>query len=115
MDASAPSPLSVDVRELADGGTLISISGEVDCFALPTVRRAVGRCTPPAPAVTVDLSEVTFIDAAGIEYLLELSEAARAHGAAFRLGRPSPRVQRVIDLLGVHDALSAPALRPSGE
>jgi anti-anti-sigma factor len=94
-------PLRVAVEHRPDV-TVIHISGEVDLFGLPTVRAAVGA---PAAAVTVDLAGVTFIDAAGVEYLLELRDQTLTHGAAFRLDGPSARVRRVIDLLGVRGQL----------
>lgn len=100
--SEAPTGLSVCVRQDGDA-TVVHIRGEVDLFCLPTVRTAVGR--PGTPTLTVDLGDVTFIDAAGVEYLLELSQTVQLEGAVFRIAQTSPRVRRVIELLGLEAQL----------
>jgi anti-anti-sigma factor len=72
--------------------TLI-LRGELDLAAAPRAAAALA-----APDIrTVDLSAVTFIDAAGLRVLLDAHrDAARSHG--LRLRAPSRSVLRVLDL-----------------
>lgn len=52
-----------------------------------------------ASRVTLDLSGVQFIDAAGIGVLERLSRRARARGKALRLTCPSRAVRRILEVL----------------
>ncbi|MGH9076722.1 MAG: STAS domain-containing protein, partial [Acidimicrobiales bacterium] len=52
-----------------------------------------------------DGSSVEFIDASGINVLLDAADAARRAGGHLRLSRPSPSFRRLLDLLELNNAL----------
>jgi N-acetylglucosaminyldiphosphoundecaprenol N-acetyl-beta-D-mannosaminyltransferase len=65
-------------------------AGNVDAHPLPP---------PGNPIILLDLSDVTFIDSAGIGRLLQAARQCREQQQAFALLRPSPQVRRIIDSL----------------
>ena len=77
--------------------TIVRLKGRVDVDSSPDVRdrlRAVLSSDPLPHAVTVDLSDVTSIEASGIATLIEALKVARhrairfhlqGHGSAFQL------------------------------
>jgi len=62
-----------------------------------TVAAAGGR-------LTVDVGELEFLDVAGARALWTGTTAHRMRGGTVRLTRPPPRVDRMLRLLGVHEA-----------
>lgn len=54
--------------------------------------------------ITVDLGELEFLDVAGARALWTGTTAHRIRGGTVRLTRPQPRVDRMLRLLGVHQA-----------
>jgi anti-sigma B factor antagonist len=51
-----------------NGGHLVSVAGEIDLATAPTLAETLAQF--PNGSVTVDLAEVTFIDASGLTALL---------------------------------------------
>jgi anti-anti-sigma factor len=94
--------LRVDVRPDANESvTVVRLAGEFDFESVEAARRAVQRAGSDARQVIVDLSRVTFFDAAGVRFLLAAREQVRAAGGDLVLRHPSRRVRQVLDLLGV--------------
>jgi anti-anti-sigma factor len=56
-------------------------------------------------AVQLDLSEVDFVDSAGLGALLALRERAQDRGIALEISRASDPVRRLLGLTGLGDAL----------
>lgn len=87
--------------------TKAALSGDFDMAATFTVEPALERALeePGVSALTLDLSELSFIDSTGIGVLCRLEAEARARGVELAIV-PGPRhVQRVFELTGVSDAL----------
>ena len=61
------------------------------------------------PLVTVDLSAVCFIDASGVQALLDADRVARRHGSALQVHGAVRSVRRVFDAAGVAGYLLAAA------
>jgi anti-anti-sigma factor len=55
--------------------------------------------------ITLDLADVTFIDAAGITALICLARIARRHDRELVLARPSSSVQRVLEIVAALEVL----------
>jgi anti-anti-sigma factor len=80
--------------------TVISVSGEVDIITEPKFRSEVEKALDqPEPHLLFDLTELRFIDSAGLRVILD---------AYTRLGRdrltvcgPSAAIQRLFHLLGL--------------
>ena len=86
---------------------LLAITGELDVATTAQFRASVeGLDDPGAPShVTVDLSRLDFIDAAGIAALLALGNSLDDVGGSIRIRSPKPHVRRVLELAGVVDLL----------
>ena len=112
-----PYRMEIAVDE-ADGRKLVRVGGELDAFGAQSFRERVGLLRS-ADRVVVDLSELAFIDSAGLHALFAVARGAKDVGAsvAFVVPPASP-VRRVIELvlLGevapVHESLEAAVTRP---
>src|SRR5579862_7844809 len=68
--------------------TIVRLKGRVDADSSPDVRdrlRAILLTNPLPHAVSVDLADVTSIEASGIATLIEALKVARHHGIRFNL------------------------------
>ena len=81
----------------------VEVRGEYDIAstdASKLVVEVVGELigTTPRPVI-VDLSAVTFFDAAGIKFLVRLSRVAQLADTTARVRDPNPDVRRLLELL----------------
>ena len=84
---------------------VISCAGELDAMASERVGEAASLCLGRGCAVLmIDCGGVHFIDAAGIQRLLETVEECHGSGTGFILA-PSDRVRKVAEALGVSERL----------
>ncbi|HZZ98256.1 MAG TPA: STAS domain-containing protein [Jatrophihabitantaceae bacterium] len=83
-----------------------ALRGDLDVSGRDTLACA-GReiVTNGRGVITLDLADITFMDAAGITALIDLAQLARARGRAVVLARPSPSVQRVLAIVTALEAL----------
>lgn len=90
------------------GVTVVRLAGEIDAWVVETVcRPALAEAGRVGGALVVELPEVTFMDVAGLNLLVELRSRAKAAGLAFWLTDPPDRVRRLARLAGL-DALLLP-------
>jgi anti-anti-sigma factor len=105
-DGTARPPGDVNLRCEVRGATLdVTVSGDLDmaaAFPLETRLDAL-LAEPDMQAAVLDLSQVTFIDSAGLGALLAIRERAQQHGIELTISRVSDRVQRVLDATGLSD------------
>ncbi len=94
-DAGGFRPPRFDVRVAeGDGGRLlIRVSGELDLVTAPQMSAALAQAS--GRPVTVDLSELAFMDSTGLRALLS---AAREHADLRMRGPLEPPVQRLLEL-----------------
>ena len=99
--------LRVDVRP--GDQPVVEVSGEIDLYSSAELRdellRVLRRC---GPQLILDLREVTFMDAAGIEVLLATRRRAQLEGGWVRVVRASPCVGRMIALVGLQRVFALP-------
>ncbi|EOD70492.1 STAS domain-containing protein [Amycolatopsis vancoresmycina] len=101
--------LGVTLRR--DGArSVISCSGELDHSTRDRFyRTAIAEVTDSAIRhVEVDLSEVTFLSAAGVHGLCELARAAERHATTFELGPAGGLVERILTIVGLREQRSSP-------
>ena len=87
------------------GRCVIRVSGAIDVqsrVALLTAGRAA--LETDAPALVLDLADVSFLDSTGIGALVELSHDAEDAQMGFALRAPSARVVRILQMTGLGDA-----------
>ena len=103
-DQFVTEPVSVSV----DGPRAkAALGGEFDMAATFTVEPALERVleAPGLDEITLDLSDLRFIDSTGVGVLVRLEEEARARDIALSIV-PGPReVQRVFELAGLAETL----------
>ncbi len=83
------------------GATIVRARGEIDAFTLT----GLGQCLRQAMLdgrgrhIMLDLSEVTFIDGAGLRLLERCQRACRDRGLFFGLQQPAPHIRRLLQLV----------------
>jgi anti-sigma B factor antagonist len=99
----------VEIRERADGEThVLWIEGELDLSTIPELSRHIGAefGAGSGQALTIDLSDVTFMDSSGLRLLIELDKRAQTEG--WRLALRAPRhegAKVVLRMTGADEAL----------
>jgi anti-sigma B factor antagonist len=108
--APQPRPRVPDRTGTADLGVavcpgpplIVEIRGEIDIQSAPGLRDellgVIRRC---GAELALDLAGVTFMDCAGLNVLLATRRQAQLAEGSVRVIRASPRVLRVISLLGL--------------
>lgn len=98
--------LSVRVATEELGWTVVTVVGEVDHATAGLLAQMLTRCWAEWPvAVTIDLRQVTFCNAAGLRALLLSSRTARVRGVPLRF-RTAGHVQRLLEIVGLRAGLS---------
>ena len=83
-------------------GVVVTPRGELDMATEGELRAALVEHAR-AGAVTLDLSELRFLDTSGLRLILEVAEASRRDGFDFRVVPGGPGVQRLFEVAGVMD------------
>jgi anti-anti-sigma factor len=74
----------------ADDAVVARVTGEIDMSNARNLRTAITDATPnDALGVVLDLSDVTYIDSAGVHLLYRLGESLRNRGQTLRVVIPS--------------------------
>jgi anti-sigma B factor antagonist len=117
---SRPVDFRVDDARVRGDAVVLALHGEVDLHAAPELReRLAATIDGGAPAVLVDLSDVTFVDSTALGVLVGAMKRLRATRRPLRLVAPRPDVRRLLEItlldrvLGIdattEDALAAVA------
>jgi anti-anti-sigma factor len=108
--------LYLDISHPSPGMARVAVSGEIDLYTADALRegllRVLGEYTPAV--LEVDLTEVEFLDCAGVDVLVDAHNAARHAGVRLRVTHPQRIVRRVLDLVGprgVLEPVGSPANR----
>lgn len=80
----------------------MALSGEL---TVETVAGLMDRADELAAAGTVDLSQVSRADSAGVAFLLELTRRARRSGKALIITGATPQLQRLVAFFELESAL----------
>jgi anti-anti-sigma factor len=76
------------------------VSGEFDAAAVPTLTEVMTLAPDTEPGdITIDLTGVSFIDAAALGYLVGFANHLAARGAKLSVVSASPRLRRVFDIV----------------
>jgi anti-sigma B factor antagonist len=93
-----------EVSEASDDrSVVVTLSGEIDVAAAPTVRerleQAAGRDVP----LVIDLTGVSFIDSTALGVLIGIQKLRAETGGELRLVISEPRVLKVFEITGLTD------------
>ncbi|MBW8485907.1 STAS domain-containing protein [Actinomadura parmotrematis] len=98
--------VTMTVRHLPDH-TIIALSGELDLASTAALREkmlvALNRAGAP---VVIDLSAVTFCDAAGLALLVGIRRRARGSRLGLTLAAPRPPVRKLLRITGLDRAFT---------
>jgi anti-sigma B factor antagonist len=102
LGEGASSALRIESSRDAAGDPLLKLSGELDLLAADSLRRAIDNALDAVPERLVfDVSELRFIDSAGLAVLIEAS----SRDGSVELRSPSAAVRRAVELTGLSDVL----------
>jgi anti-sigma B factor antagonist len=94
-------PVRTETRPGADGQPVLHVSGEVDIQFADELRDA-GLTAATDAGLTMNLSEVSFIDSSGLAALIEINNTIRLHGALLTLVAPSRSVRHILEVTGLN-------------
>lgn len=108
--AAANSPragqLGLAVRTVAEGVTVVAVSGEIDMLTAPQLRADVLQQLDAGSTLVLDMSGVSFLGSAGLAVLVEASQHAKRRGSAFRVVAVERAVTRPLAATGLGDVFS---------
>lgn len=91
----------------------IRVAGALDCATAPELGRTLADAQGRAALAVLDLSELSFIDCAGMHTIVEASSRARRSGRRLVLVGGDPAAYRLFTLTGSVDAVEIVDLDPS--
>jgi anti-anti-sigma factor len=92
--------LRVTTRRDADGAT-VALSGELDLAGVTRFDEALGTARAAGVPVTIDLSDLEFIDSSGLGVLVRFNNAATTEGLDYTVIAGPAAVHRAFVLSGL--------------
>lgn len=106
QQAPGGTPLRVTTRGTPPGDCLLEVAGEVDADVVPWLRQVlVDVVDAGAARVSLDLSQVSFMDSAGLGAVLHARRWALAAERGFEVVAVSPALLRLLRVTGLHAVL----------
>ena len=103
-DETNPGELSILVSQPSEGLRFVRLTGEIDLLSSRDVLEALTKIG--ADHVVVDLSEITFIDSAGLHALVSGARTIEAAGGTAVFAAPNAHVQRVFEIVKLPDVIA---------
>jgi stage II sporulation protein AA (anti-sigma F factor antagonist) len=104
--------LSVEVSAV-DGGHLVAASGEVDTTTAPRLAEALVQFG--GGTVTLDLTDVTFLNSSGLKALVAAHRHLERSGCELRVQGEQDSVRRVLEVAGLYKLLHSNGDHPRTE
>lgn len=87
--------------------TIVYLSGEIDAYTAPKLRETlIPLAEQSGQNVTVDLSEVQYIDSTGLGIFIGALKATHVHEGTLTLTGMSERVQRLFTITGLDEVIA---------
>ena len=90
--------------ELPDGGTLLTVEGELDMATAPQLEEALGDGGFER-RVVIDLTGCSFLDSSAVRVLVAAARDSEAAGGTLSLVATDPGILRVLEISGVNTLL----------
>jgi anti-sigma B factor antagonist len=104
--APVPTELSIQRNDEAEG-VVLTLCGELDLATAPGLEQRLQEILAAPPRrLLLDLSELTFVDSAGVSVLIRAKKEAEGNGCQMVLRRPTAQLHRVFALVGLTDWLA---------
>lgn len=107
MDEGDPVVLRISHRQTG-AAHVVEVVGEIDAGTAPELRRELAAesvDTTTAELVVVDLSEVGFIDSAGLTILAGLHRRSRQRGVSVKVVTKQYAVRRALNITGLDELI----------
>jgi anti-sigma B factor antagonist len=91
----------LEISRIPDG-TGLKLNGELDVATAPKLTTASLDWSPADTHVTLDLTELTFVDSCGIRAILALARSVNPNGLVVLLN-PTEAVSRVFEILNLDE------------
>lgn len=92
---------SVSVAESRQGGSVVTMFGELDLASAPGLRQALDRAIDDPGRVELDMRGCSFIDSTGIATLVGAARRLREDGRVLQIRGARERVRRILQLAGL--------------
>lgn len=102
-----PVPFRCTAPRPGTGAAWLQASGELDIAVAPALDLALQQALSAFPLVVLDLDELTFIDVAGVQTIVDASVRAACDGQRLLIASPPDHVQWLIEFSGCEDAIEA--------
>jgi anti-sigma B factor antagonist len=101
----------LQITSAGEGSIVLSVVGEIDLSTADELQAALDGALKDAGTteVCVDLSDVGFLDSAGLRVLVSSLRAAEERKLGFRVTGAQPRVRKVIEITGLTATLGLDA------
>jgi anti-anti-sigma factor len=96
--------------ESRDGAAIaiVALDGELDLGVLDVLEEAIGRRSDDQAGLVLDLSELSFVDSAGIHALVAARDGLEKSGTPSALVvTPGSNVERTLDMTGLLERLAS--------
>ncbi len=104
--AVSPGELHVVVSDDSHGHE-VRLLGELDMATASQLRDELVRLASGGPTlVTVDMSDLAFIDSTGLSVLITALKSLRQQGGDMTLRAPSPGTRRVLEITGLTEVFA---------
>ena len=89
---------------LAEAVATIMVRGDLDGAAIPDVARAIADSLSRVRVnVVLDLGDIAFIDADGLEFIVRVRQRLAKGGGTLTVYRPTAEIQRLLAVCGIVD------------
>jgi anti-anti-sigma factor len=88
------------------GGVVVALSGALDLAGERELEAAIDAAREAGGPLTIDLSDLEFIDSSGLRVLVKLHNRAASGGFPYRLIPGPPQVHRTFALCGLDRTLA---------
>ena len=106
MSELEPRVLTVDRSEPMPGGTLVTLTGELDFASGSELATVLAGLAGRPHRIVVDLSRLEFVDSSGVKLLVSAARSAESAGGGLVLVSPTASVRRVFEILHLFDVVA---------
>ena len=97
----------LSIRTSREGSTAtVAAAGEIDLSTVDELRTAVLTCMEGADRLRLDLTDVEFIDSAGLGGLLELRSTLRSRSVTLEIDAGEGPVRQAMEITGLSELLA---------
>jgi anti-anti-sigma factor len=107
-DSAWSTKLRLDITEHADGGTCITVHGDIDMTTSDYFKQTLMRLVdePAVTSLVMDAAHLSFIDSNGVTVLVKTHRAAGERGISFGITNAQDSIRGLLEMLGVYEILT---------